>query len=1315
MVISWMVRMVRMVTVALLLAGAHASNEASSRLVVTFERASDNVLDGVNLNDLKGVKVVKQYGRRLVLDLGVPFDLEVERGHFGGMFKAVQSVEMDFLVGLQLDESQFLVSDALLVTNATDPDVSGAYINPATQTPLWNLMDSEPYSIHAEGVWQVTNSTPDVVVAVIDTGMATPARYMFLNLLDGYDFISDDGISIDGDGRDPDSTDPGDWGDMCLTPSWHGTKVASILAARHDNEFGMKGVAQNCSLLPVRVLGLCRMGYATDVTDAIVWSAGGTINGVPNNPNPAKIISLSLAGQGACPGYLQSAINQATALGAIVIAAAGNNNQNVSGYFPANCEGVIAVAASTREGTLAGYSNWGALIDVSAPGGDSLNAIMTLGVNELETGLEVAFGMGTSFATPHLAGAKAIYESVMSANYYHTSNQQLFLSFKVNINCAMNYCGRGILSMGKMKQEKKNNTFIESLAHWNISDGLTTGQAGICCKLDPRPGMGSMPIPIGKECNWNAFSTYEGSDGWTYIICWSAWDCPAGKYQDVADQPFCKSCPAGSVSRSTLGSTTFEGACTVCPVNTYSSLPSTVCTSCVAGTYSNPGSSVCKSAITCPAGYTRNPTYDVVSSSYTANCPLGSYVCGFNYQNLFGYYFYCCALGGVQVGHWRISTGNFNGGVGAGVLYTSTGTGYPPSPFSAPNTNNIFQYGISRFTWNWNGASIYSNLALLFVLGGTGGDSYDSSCQAGKVATGFYGWYGANLDQASVMCNTLCVACSTCGAGSYKQTSCTTSSDTVCQPCSAGTYSISSGVAACTPCGAGLYYGSTGASSSSLCSQCVPGTSSSVLAASSCPQCAAGSYASAYGATSCTLCAAGKFSAAVGAVAASCGACSAGTYSAVAGATSIAICTDCAAGKTSFNGASSCDACVPGSYSISTIFCDSCAPGKYSTAVGASSSATCINCPVGNYTGSAMSTSCPACVPPNYCAAGSTAQPPCPAGFYCPNASTKITCPQNSYCPLGQIAPTLCPAGTRGAAAGGTSLSNCIGCFAGTYSPTGATVCTGCTSGTYASTSNATACTTCSANPPCTSPLFIKSCTSSSDAACGDCSSQTKPAYSTWMDNIVDSCAWVCNRNIPYYFKFNSSTCQACKIPSSCTTGSYVTTCTATVDGVCTPCTNKPPNSNFTSFSSAYDQNACDWSCNAGYSKGASMATCDVCGTGTYSLQGDDLCTICPAGKYTPSTGYSVCSLCQPGTFAPTPTGPAISMVGAASCTNCTAGTYSSIQSATACLSCNSTSYTPTIGATACTLCPLCTVKGNYRSGCSGTSSGTCDKCTNTN
>ena len=134
--------------------------EKSTRVVVTFQTARDNAVMGV---DFEGVRVVKQYGRRLVLDLGAPFDLDVQQRFFNESFRSVQSVEIDYLISLQqIDIGQIIINDTLSVTNlemnSSDTDISGSYASPVVQTPLWNLMDSEPYSIHAEGVWKVTNS-----------------------------------------------------------------------------------------------------------------------------------------------------------------------------------------------------------------------------------------------------------------------------------------------------------------------------------------------------------------------------------------------------------------------------------------------------------------------------------------------------------------------------------------------------------------------------------------------------------------------------------------------------------------------------------------------------------------------------------------------------------------------------------------------------------------------------------------------------------------------------------------------------------------------------------------------------------------------------------------------------------------------------------------------------------------------------------------------------------------------------------------------------------------------------------------------------
>ena len=133
------------------------------------------------------------------------------------------------------------------------------------------------------------------MVAVVDSGFASAALDVFLNVVPGYDFISDADLSLDGDERDEDATDPGDYGPDCPMSSWHGTRVASILAARHDYEgnLGMKGVAQNCTVMPVRVLGECRTGYASDVADAIVWAAGGEIVDVNTTETPARIIMMA--------------------------------------------------------------------------------------------------------------------------------------------------------------------------------------------------------------------------------------------------------------------------------------------------------------------------------------------------------------------------------------------------------------------------------------------------------------------------------------------------------------------------------------------------------------------------------------------------------------------------------------------------------------------------------------------------------------------------------------------------------------------------------------------------------------------------------------------------------------------------------------------------------------------------------------------------------------------------------------------------------------------------------------------------------------
>ena len=303
-------------------------------------------------------------------------------------------------------------------------------------------------SIDAVSAWDTSTGSASIVVAVLDTGVRTDHPDLAGKLLPGYDMVDDVAISNDGNGRDSDASDPGDWltqaeidadalahpnpldrtfeGCEASSSSWHGTQVSGIVGAATDNGVGMAGAGWNVRVLPVRVLGKC-FGYTSDIVTGIRWAAGINVPGLPRNPNPARVINLSLGSSGPCSTEERDAIADANAAGAVVVVAAGNT-AGLAANSPANCPGAIGVAALRHVGTKVGFSDVGPELSIAAPGGNCVNltgACLYPILTTIDSGTTAPVlstytdsfnaSVGTSFSSPLVAATAALMLSVQPA------------------------------------------------------------------------------------------------------------------------------------------------------------------------------------------------------------------------------------------------------------------------------------------------------------------------------------------------------------------------------------------------------------------------------------------------------------------------------------------------------------------------------------------------------------------------------------------------------------------------------------------------------------------------------------------------------------------------------------------------------------------------------------------------------------------------------------------------------------------------------------------------------------------------------------
>lgn len=265
--------------------------------------------------------------------------------------------------------------------------------------------------IDAEDAWAITDGTPNVIVAVIDSGIDVDHPDLVSNIYSAEDFFSfDDNFDLQGHWVSSNNYPHDDGG--------HGTHVSGIIAGSADNYFGIAGVASGVQILSLKALGNVYdetedMWYRGTGSTYDIMDAFARAMEVQEDTGCEMVINMSLGG-GSSLNEFQTLINEATAQGITVVAAVGNDHVDidVTPHYPSNYNNVIGVAAAAPfknddYPTIkcvfdTSYSNFGSAVDITAPGTSIASTYL---------GGQYVYLDGTSMACPVVAGVAALLES----------------------------------------------------------------------------------------------------------------------------------------------------------------------------------------------------------------------------------------------------------------------------------------------------------------------------------------------------------------------------------------------------------------------------------------------------------------------------------------------------------------------------------------------------------------------------------------------------------------------------------------------------------------------------------------------------------------------------------------------------------------------------------------------------------------------------------------------------------------------------------------------------------------------------------------